>query len=179
MNFWKLFGIEQGKGADNAAYGALFNELEQHAMGLSDDEVKLITGLSGLLGKLAYSDRNISDDELAVAKKVLTAKTSISPELFDKVLQIVKQHTLELVGLEDHLYLKLLNEISSKDEKLEILESLFALAAADSKICSAEERDLSVISKGLRLAHEEYIVIKRRYSDSLASLNTNIRKTSS
>ncbi|MCB0325768.1 MAG: TerB family tellurite resistance protein [Bdellovibrionales bacterium] len=170
MNLWKLFGIEPQARKDD--FGSLFAALETLLAGLSEQEVIRITGFAGLLGKVAYSDRDISEPELGAIREILTNETPVSPDLFDRILEVVRHHTVELAGLEDHRYTRMLNEVLSRDERRSVVKSLLAVAAVSGSISFEEDQTISLIAKGLRLEHSEYIELRRTFADLLEVFNT-------
>jgi uncharacterized tellurite resistance protein B-like protein len=168
INFWTLLGLQDCSVAQREKLGNLFAELEQLLHTYSDEEVKLITGFSGLLGKVAYSDRIIKDEELKEIEKILLESTSLSSSLYEAVLDVVRRNTKELKGLQDYRYLRILNEVCSKEQKMDILQALFAVAAADDEIDFHEDHDLAIIAKGLNLSQQEFTEVRVKFSDKLS-----------
>ena len=72
--------------------------------------------------------------------------------------------------MEDHLYTRMLNDVLDKEQKLELLGALFAVAAANMAISNLEDNTVRVISKGLLLSHKEFIEARLRYRDHLEVL---------
>ena len=169
LNFFKLLGIVEQEGS-REKWGSLFSDIEQLAGDLEERQILMITGLSGLLGKVAYSDRNISEEEIAQIEQLLTEDGLLEKKLFLSLIEVVKRHTKELSGIEDHRYLNILNEICTPEEKSKILMNLFALAAADNEVCSEEDRTLSLIAKGLRVPQGDYVAARRSVQDKLSVL---------
>lgn len=168
MDFRKLFGL--GAEKRQPELGVLFDALSELLSGLEDDEVLRVTGLAGLLGKVAYSDKDISSEELAAIKQILTEHTPISPSLFDRLLKLLEQHTTELSGLEDHRYNQMLNDTLERNEKLKVLDFLYAVAASSGSVSYVEDQSINLIAKGLRLTHEDYVNSRRPYLDRLEIL---------
>ncbi|MCB0358326.1 MAG: TerB family tellurite resistance protein [Bdellovibrionales bacterium] len=158
MDFFKLFGIVPSK--TTRPLGDLFNDLERMLVDRSENEVKFLAGVGGLLGKVALSDDEISSDELQVIRDVLLKATDLSRERYDSILMLLERHTNELRGIQDHRYTQLVNDVASVDEKRQILHWLFAVAAANGVIEFAEDSAISFIAKALRLSHEDFIAAR-------------------
>ena len=168
FDFTKIFGIEDPDSAKE--YGKLFSELNVVLEGYSDEDVVFITGLSGLLGKVAFSDGEISKEEIDEIFKVLSKNCSLNEKLYQAVLSILQSHVPELLGIEDYRYLRIINDNCSRQQKLELLENLYLVAAANESISSDEDNSVAIISKGLKLTNDEFIEVRLKFKDKLDSL---------
>lgn len=168
MNFWKLFQLEPTSAKPEL--GTLFTALDDQLSGFSEAEIKHLTGLAGLLGKVAYSDKDISKVELEEIKNILGRETKLSTTHCDILLEVLKTHTTALSGLEDYQYTRILDETLSREEKCAVLALLFSVAGADDSISSEEDRSINLIAKGLHLPHSDYIDARRPFLDKLDAL---------
>ncbi|MEL6180791.1 MAG: TerB family tellurite resistance protein, partial [Myxococcota bacterium] len=65
-------------------------------------------------------------------------------------------------GLDDFQVTKIYTELTTEEEKLRLLDCLFAVAAADEMVHVVEEEDIRQISIGLGLRHAQYIAARQR-----------------
>ena len=170
IDFQKLFGLAGSQNSERSELGSLFQELERLLSSYSQEEIEFIAGYSGLLGKVAYSDRKILLEEILEIKNILIEGSSISAEMYDAIIELVSKYTTELSGIEDQVYIQIINSRCSKEQKIEVLKGLFAVAAADQSVDMDEDRDISVIAKGLFVSHEDLVSIRKEYRDKLAVL---------
>ncbi|MGH9860168.1 MAG: TerB family tellurite resistance protein [Candidatus Acidiferrales bacterium] len=60
--------------------------------------------------------------------------------------------------------------MATRDQKLALLECLFAVTAADENITSMEDKVVKQVSSELRLEHDDYIAARSRFKEHLAVL---------
>ena len=72
-------------------------------------------------------------------------------------------------------YTRLLRELGDQELRLDLLEMLVALAAADQVITSAETNVMRQITTSLGLTQRDYNAAQAKYKDRLAVLQ-NVRK---
>ena len=82
-------------------------------------------------------------------------------------MTLVDQDADRYFGSENVYYTRLVNAVAEEPLKLEILDTLFAVAAANGSICTREEAELRIIATGLFLSHDDYIRIRLRYREFL------------
>jgi uncharacterized tellurite resistance protein B-like protein len=86
------------------------------------------------------------------------------------VVQMAKSQNLLFGGTENYLVTKELNRLASREEKLALLDCLFAVSAADESITTSEDSVIRQIADELLLEHRDYIDVRRRFRDRLAVL---------
>lgn len=165
MSLLNWLGPKNANG--NRDVGLLFEEVQKRVDHLTDEETKKITGIAGLLGKVAYADMEISPREIENMRRYLTHMPKLAPQWIEPLMDIMITHRVQLFSVEDHLYARMINEVCSRDEKQALLDACFALAAADDAISSEEDATLWTIAKSLHLSHGEFITSRKRYRDNL------------
>jgi uncharacterized tellurite resistance protein B-like protein len=77
----------------------------------------------------------------------------------------------ELFGFsDDFVVARELQQTASRDQKLEILDCLFAVSAADDEISTVEDNEIRRISSELRLKHGDFIGVRSNWKKYLAVL---------
>jgi uncharacterized tellurite resistance protein B-like protein len=71
---------------------------------------------------------------------------------------------------ENYLVTREFERIATHDQKLALLECLFAVTAADENITSVEDNVVKQISGELKLSHSDYISARSRFREHLAVL---------
>jgi uncharacterized tellurite resistance protein B-like protein len=69
--------------------------------------------------------------------------------------------------------------MADHDEKMRLLDCIYAVAAADGSISTLEDNEASQIANELRIEHHDLIAIRSRYRKKLAVLKDSIDKQSS
>lgn len=169
MGLLEILGIGKGTAASEEA-GRLHSLVEKVLGGEPEERIKLVTGYAGLLGKVSYADMEMSEAELERIGALLVEKLALSSFDAASILKMLTEDTATLYSVEDHLYTRMLNDVLDKEQKLELLGALFAVAAANMAISNLEDNTVRVISKGLLLSHKEFIEARLRYRDHLEVL---------
>lgn len=71
---------------------------------------------------------------------------------------------------EDYLVTREFERLATHDQKLALLECLFAVTAVDENITSEEDNVVKQIASELKLRHSDYIAVRSRYREHLAVL---------
>lgn len=121
---------------------------------LTDDEVYHICLLGTLLASVAQVDEIIDEVEEKVLQKVLQETFSFPKRelgiLFDVIVEQAKH------GFDFHEVVTETNQIITYNERVQLIDCFFAIAAADGKISSAESEQIRKITKAMHIPHEDF-----------------------
>lgn len=136
----------------------------------SSEDFRFVTAFAGLLGRIAYADMDISEEEISRIRKILKKTTSIKEEEIEVIVHLVKEETEALSGLENHLYSRELNSTADQKKKEEVMLSLFLVAAADKNISPEENKELGLISKSLGFTDSDFYEFRAMFKEFLSVL---------
>lgn len=142
----------------------------QHLDGLEPARARYIAAFAYILSRVARADMNISDVETREMERQVTKLSGLSAEEAVLVVQIAKTQATLFGGTENFLVTQEFNKIADLGQKLSLVECLFAVAAADQVISSAEDREIRLICDELLLTHEQYIAARHKFRDYLGVL---------
>jgi len=91
-------------------------------------------------------------------------------ELAVIVVQMAKTQNQLFGGTENYLVTREFERIATREQKLALLECLFAVTAADENISTAEDNVINQISSELKLSHADYIAARSHFRQYLAVL---------
>jgi uncharacterized tellurite resistance protein B-like protein len=131
---------------------------------------RYVAAFAYVLARVAHADLSISEDEVDVMEKMAGESAGLSPEQARVAIEIARGQTIELGGTENYMVTRLFREVSTPDERLGVIECLFAVAAADDEISTAENHEISKIGSELGLSHAEITIVRSRYREHLAVL---------
>ena len=80
------------------------------------------------------------------------------------VVQIAKRQNAMFGSTEDFLVTRQFREMATPEQRRELLDCVFAVAAADDSISTAEDSRTRQIASELGLGHAEYIEARTAYS---------------
>lgn len=166
MKFSKLLNLKK----ENKAVGELDRELTPMLAGYEEKTQAILTGFAGLLGSVAYSDRDFSIEETEKLKEILREHTSFPYIDTEEISDIIKLLAEKTAGIEDYQYIRLINNNADNDTKKKIMTCLFLMAGADNSISVEEENRLAILANDLSLTKSDYTGIKEKFASCLAVL---------
>jgi len=137
---------------------------------LPADQARYIAAFAYLLSRAAEADMQITDEETAVMERIVMNEGGLPEELALVVVQLAKTQNQLFGATENYLVTREFERIASYEQKLALLECLFAVTAADENITNAEDSVVKQISNELKLQHSDYIAARLRFRDHLAVL---------
>ena len=149
-------------------FSSLFRILQKEFPKVEEDQLLKASCVAGLFARVAYVDFNLDPEELKKIEHLLNKwdLKGIEPK---SVSDIAVNHIKEMAGLENHLYVKPLNQMMDKDERFNTVKALFLIAASDGNVESVESEEIRLITKGLELSHQHFVAAR---AEVLEFLNT-------
>lgn len=117
-----------------------------------------------VLGEVAAVEGGISDEEVLRIRSILEDRLGWTPPLLDWAVQSVRDASagqLDRQGLCSEF-----NRVAGADERQELLDAAFAVAAADGVVSGPELEELRLISNYLWLSPREFNQIRQRWAAS-------------
>ena len=139
---------------------------------LEPDRARFMAAFAYLLGRVAGADSKVGDDEVQAIERLIIERCRIEPAQAILVVQMAKTQNLLFGGTENFLVAREFRHIATHEQRLGLLECLFAVAAADGSISVIEDNEIRRISNEMHLTHEEFIRARSAYRDYLAVLRT-------
>ena len=137
---------------------------------LEPDRARFVAAFAYVLSRVAGADLKITEVETRVMERILVEHAGLPEEQAVIVVQMAKHQHLLFGGTENFLVTRELAQISTHEQKIALLECLFAVSAADESISAAEDGAIRAISDQLRLEHHDFIEARSKYRDYLAVL---------
>jgi uncharacterized tellurite resistance protein B-like protein len=172
MSILKFLGLTQGHPgrSSTAAETETVRKIVQKLDQLPEDQARYIAAFAYLLGRAARADLEVTADETAVMERIVMKEAGLPEELAPIVVQMAKTQNLLFGATEDYLVTREFERIATHEQKLALLECLFAVTAADEDITSVEDNVVKQISTELKLHHADYIAARLRFREHLAVL---------
>ena len=145
----------------------------QKELGDADPEtVTVVTCMAGLLGAVAYADRNYSADEEARVREELSRVSGMTASGIDAICKVLRDHIIEISTVQLPRYTRGLVELADIELRQEVLGALIDLAAADASISLVETNLLRHITKSLGLSQQDYMSLQERHRKHLDAIKT-------
>jgi len=130
---------------------------------------RYLAAFAYLLGRVARADQYVSEEEDRAMLRIV-GEHGLEPEESRLVVDMARSQN-ELFGYsEDFVVARELQESATREQKLEILNCLFAVSAADDEISTVEDNEIRRISSELRLRHADFIGVRSRWRGQLGVL---------
>jgi len=137
---------------------------------LPDEQARYLASFAYILMRAAGADLWISPQETAVVEKIVMNEGGLSEELALLVVQIARTQGRLLGGTEDYLVTREFERLATREQKMALLECVFAVSAADENITSDEDNVAKQIASELKLSHKDYIAARSLFRDYLSVL---------
>lgn len=149
---------------------ALRASVARHLPGVDAETVTVVTSMAGLLGAVAYADRDYSAPEEARVRQELGRVQGMTQAGIDAICAVLREHIVEISTVQIPRYARALVELSDVELRREVLGALLDLAAADSSISLVETNLLRQITKSLGLSQDDYVELQAKHREHLDAL---------
>ncbi|MBD3867448.1 MAG: TerB family tellurite resistance protein [Acidobacteria bacterium] len=173
MSILDLIGLGRGSGGgDEAATGdsATVRKIAAALEDMEPEQARYMAAFAYILGRVANADRVIHQAETATMCRLLREKGSLGETQAALVVEMARQQGVLFGASEDYLVTREFREISTKEQRLALLDCLFAVSAADRSISALEGRVLMQIADELKLDRREYTALRTTYREYLSVL---------
>jgi uncharacterized tellurite resistance protein B-like protein len=135
---------------------------------LEEDQARFIAAFGYILGRVAHADLKISPAETAAMEQIVSEHGKLPAEQAMIVVQMAKTRNQLFGGTENFLVTREFHRIATREQKLALLDSLFAVAAAEGHVSGVEDNEIRQIASELRLDHPDFIAVRANWKDRLA-----------
>ncbi len=171
MSLLKYLGID-GLGnqvrerGDTASVRRIAAQLER----LKPADAKFLASFAYVLARVASADLEISEEETAEMERIVTLLASLSEGEAALVVQIAKTQSHVLGDTENYVVTREFRRIASREQRVHLLQCLYAVAAADGTISGGETSVIASIAEELGFTRAEANALRAEYRDKLSVL---------
>ena len=131
---------------------------------MDPERARAVAAFAYVLGRVAHADLDISASETAAMERLVMKHGGLPEDQAVLVVEIAKSQNRLFGGTENYLVTRELKEITPREEREELVSSLFAISAADDSISTTEEKEIRLIADELGITHADYVKIRSRFS---------------
>ncbi len=135
---------------------------------MDPDRARFLAAFAYLMARVAHADFHVSDEELGRMAEILQHHAALPVDQAEAVAELARQQTVHEGSTEDFLVTREFRRIATREEMLQLLDCLFAVAASHHSISVVEDNAIRQIASELNLEHREFIEIRSRYRNQLA-----------
>ncbi len=133
-------------------------------------DAELLAAFAYVLTRVAFADRNVSDEEAKEMERLVSEFGGLPPERAALVMQLATGQASEKGGTENYLVTRQFREIATREERIGLVRCLFAVAAADHEISEVENQQIIQAASELGLMREEVVAIRQAFRGQLSVL---------
>ncbi|MCH8267674.1 MAG: TerB family tellurite resistance protein [Acidobacteria bacterium] len=176
MSIWKFLGLETGKAEKKSQANTRSSDTEtvrkivEKLDSMEPERARYIASFAYLLSRVAHADMHISKEETCAMERIVKERASLPEEQAILVIQMAKTQSLLFGHTENFLVTREFQKIAAREQKLALLDCLYAVSAADRSISTVEDNEIRKISRELHLSHQDFIAARLNYRDHLAVL---------
>jgi len=138
---------------------------------LEPDCARFLAAFAYLLGRVANADQHVSPEETRAMEALVRDEGRLSQDQAMVVTQLAKTSNLLFGGTANFLVAREFSALATYDQKLALMRCLFALAATDESISTAEEGEIHRIANELRLDHPDLVALRVSHRRHLPGLS--------
>lgn len=168
MSLLRFLGLEKGQAeeADTDTIRNIVAELDR----MDIEKARYVAAFAYVLGRVARADMRVSEEETRVMERLVVEHGRLQENEAVIVVQVAKTQGKLFGATEDFLVTREFNRMASREQKLALLDCLYAVCAADRDVSVAEDDEIRQVATELGLAHSDFIAIRAAYRDYLSIL---------
>ena len=169
MGILELFGINQKDPWEeqDASPPETVRQISEKLNGMDRDEARYIAAFAYILGRVAHADLDISEEETHEMERLVEGLGGLPEEQAILVVQLAKTQNLLFGSTENFVVTREFSRLASREQKIALLNCLFAVSSSDQSISTAEDNEIRRITQELRLDHRDFIAARAAYKEHL------------
>ena len=162
MSILKWLGLSDAVEPEDNQLHEIEKSLEAHGT----ERARYLACFAYILTRAAKADHHVSDEEARLMEQIVAERAGVGAEQAALIVRIARQagHSR---GTDDYLIAREFERVASRDEKMKLIDCLFAIAAVDSAIKTVEDNEVRRVASELKLEHADYIEVRKRHLGNL------------
>jgi uncharacterized tellurite resistance protein B-like protein len=170
VSLFQLLGFGKPAAESNAAQTDTVRKIVAALDRLDPAQARYLAAFAYVMSRVARADLTVAEAETRTMEQVLMEQAGLNEEQAILTVQMAKHHNLLFGATEDFLVTREFNKITTAEQRLELLDRLFRVAAAEGRISVKEDNEIRQIARELGLSHQDFIAVRLRFRDQLAVL---------
>ena|SRR6185437_12988225 len=137
---------------------------------IDEERANFIASFGCILSRVANADQEIAPEEVEAMRRILVAQCQLSLEQAALVVKMAKVRNELFGGTDDFLVTREFRRIASHEQKLALLDCLFAVSAACDDVSTVEDNQIYQIASEIGVEHPDFIQVRLAWKDRLSVL---------
>jgi uncharacterized tellurite resistance protein B-like protein len=160
-------GVDAGEETEFAPLRETLEALDH----LEPERARYLAAFAYLLGRVAQADQHVSPEETAAMDALVRKHGQLSREQATVVVHLAKTSNLLFGGTANFPVAKEFSRLATYDQKLALMQCLFAVAATDEAISTAEEGEIHRIARELHVEPSDLVALRVAHQRHLPGLS--------
>lgn len=138
---------------------------------LEPDRARYLGAFAYLLGRVAHADEHVSPEETRLMEGLVRQQGQLAADQAMVVVHLAQSNNRLFGGTANFLVAREFAKLASYEQKLALVRCLFAVAASDDAISTAEEGEIHRIATELRVEPADLIQLRVAHRRHLPGLS--------
>lgn len=170
MPILEFLGLAGPPGDDASAEADVIRHIVEELEALPEERARYLAAFAWVLGRAAHADSHVSADETRKMEDIVRVLGHLPEEQAVLVVEMARHQVRLFGGTQNYVVTRQFRALSTREQRMELLECVFAVSAADASITVAEEGEARKISTELGLDHAEFVRARAAYVEHLEAL---------
>ena len=135
-----------------------------------EERLEFLAGFAGQLARVAHADEGISAAEAKAIAARLREQAQLDEDEARVVVDMLRNEFEVLRSIQPYVLNRAVNARATQAEKESLVNSLYAVGAADHLVSDVEEQEIRRIANALLIPHSVLMNIRGRYRDRIEVL---------
>ncbi len=166
----RFLGLEETAPARSEGDTATVRRIADRLERLEPARARFLAAFAFVLARVAHADLRIDAEETSEMVRIVEGLAALSPEEATLAVEIAKSQARLLGGTENYVVTREFRRMASPEERGQLLQCLYAVAAADGTISGLESAEIRAIAEELGFTRGEANALRGAYRDKLSEL---------
>jgi uncharacterized tellurite resistance protein B-like protein len=171
----RLFSAEPRLSDDTRTTEAV-RSIAARLAGLEPQLARRLAAFAYVLGRVARADLSVDASEADEMRRRVAGLAQLGDDEAALAVELALARAEDHAASDDYLVTREYNELASRGQRAQLVECLFAVAAADGSISSAESNEALAIAQELGFSRPEALGMRSAWRDHLAELRPGARE---
>jgi uncharacterized tellurite resistance protein B-like protein len=161
----RLFGVAEADAEDES-----LRRIAARLDRLPPDRARFLAAFAYVLARVANADLRISDTERRAMERELARAADLGADDAALAVEVALAQERTLGGTDNYVVTREFRRLSGREERVRLLECLWAVAAADGTISASESAEIARIGEELGFLRAEVLALRAAWRDRLSEL---------
>ena len=138
---------------------------------MEPDRARYLASYAFLLARVAHADHELTPTEVTAMEELVATKGAIPAEQAALVVQMARTQQQLFGGTDDFLVTRELEKSATYEQKLALVNCLFAVASADQRILTLEGNEIGRIARELKVEQADLSRLRASYRRFIGSVS--------